>query len=170
MKNKIKFNLDKKTRKHDVYIRLAKCLFRYIRLKEIDGFVGKDNTITHEELRIEVSNEISRNNWVKETDKENLDLYMYFIEYVTQRVLHGYILNTKKNNEYFIPGLLNNPHRGYFIALTNEEVDNYLTNRSELLKSYSYSLDIRVRQADQHIKLLNSGENMDKLNPSIEYI
>jgi len=87
MKTHIKFNLKEGQTKNSVSDDIAKHLWQFFRLREMDGKVGLDNTVTNDELRIVISKYMNSKRLVLTDDKLNIDRYQLFLERVTRHAI-----------------------------------------------------------------------------------
>jgi len=74
----------------------------------------------------------------------------------------------KENNTLFIPGLLNNPFVGYFIASNQEEVEDVRREKQGHIDGCTFNLASRTHEAVKHVDLLTSGEKPKQLPPEVQ--
>jgi len=168
MKTHIKFNLREGQTKNSVSDDIAKHLWQFFRLQEMDGKTGIENTVINDELRIIVAKYISSKKLVRIEDKLNIDRFQLFLERVTRHAINK-LINPEKNNTLFIPGLLNNPFVGYFIANTKEEVEDMHREKQIHIDGCTHNLESRTHEANKHIDLLASGKKPEQLrHPEVQ--
>jgi len=159
MKTHIKFNLRKGETKAGVCDAIARHLWQFFRLREIDGKTGIENTVINDDIRIEVATLIDKKKWIKYEDKQNIDRYQLFIERQTRLAINK-LIKPVKSNTLFYAGLLNNPYVGYFIAKTSEEIETVRKNKQYHIDGCINNLEIRTIEARSHIELLeNKSDN-----------
>lgn len=164
MKTYIKFKLKKGETKSGVCDEIARHMWKYFRLREIDGKTGMDETVTNDELRQEVAKLIQKKGWIKSEDRMNLDRYMLFIERQTRQAINK-LISPIKSNTLFYPGLLNNPFVGYFIASTINEITLIEKEKKYHIDGCIHNLNSRTVAANERIKLLQGNKKIDELPP-----
>jgi hypothetical protein len=166
MKTYIKFNLKAGQTKNSVYDDIAKHLWQFFRMREMDEKTGLENTVTNDELRKSVAKYIDSKRLIRIQDKVNIDRYQLFLERVTRHAINK-LINPEKNNTLFIPGLLNNPFVGYFIANNKIEVEDIYREKQFHIDGCKFNLESRTNEANKHIDLLTSGKKHTQL-PGME--
>ena len=167
MKTHIKFNLREGQTKNSVSDDIAKHLWQFFRLRDMDGKLGLENTVTNDDLRIVVSKYMNSKRLVLVDDKLNIDRYQLFLERVTRHAINK-LIDPKENNTLFIPGLLNNPFVGYFIASNQEEVEDVRREKQGHIDGCIFNLASRTNEAVKHVDLLTSGEKPKQLQPEVQ--
>jgi len=160
MKTHIKFNLKKGETRERICDEIARHMWQFFRMRDIDGKIGEENTVTNDELRVEVAKLINKKRWIKTEDKLNIDRYQLFIERVTRHAINKLIKPTKSNT-LFYPGLLNNPFVGYFIAKEYDEIEDVRKEKQFHIEGCIHNLEHRTIAANKYVKLLKSGRKID---------
>lgn len=167
MKTHIKFKLDKGNTRMRICDDIARHMWQYFRMKEIDGKIGEDNTITNDELRREVGTLINKKRWIRAEDKLNIDRYQLFIERQTRQAINK-LIKPIKSNTLFYPGLLNNPFVGYFIAENKKEVEEIRKEKQYNIDGCIHNLEHRIHEANKHVELLKTGDVPKLENKNVE--
>jgi len=167
MKTYIKFNLAKGESKKRCCWEIAQYLWKYFRLKEIDGKLGIENVVTTDEIRHKIGLFIDKNGWVKNSDKLNIDRYLLFIERVTRYAISK-LIDPAEENTLFYPGLLNEFAVGYFIARDKGEVEMVRKGKQNLIDGFETNLKHRTLEANKHVESLKSGEVPKLGNKDVE--
>jgi hypothetical protein len=162
MKTHIKFNLKAGQTKNSICDDIAKHLWQFFRLKEMDGKIGLDNTVTNDELRSVVGKYINSKKLIRQEDRLKIDRYQLFLERVTRHAINK-LIDPEENNTLFIPGLLNNPFVGYFIASNSEEIEDVRRGKQEHIDGCTFNLEIRTHEAIKHVDMLTSGDRKELL-------
>jgi len=162
MKTYIKLNLKKGETKTSVCDNIARHLWQYFRLREMDGKIGEEHTVSLDELRKEIGLYIDKHNLIKSEERMNIDRYQLFIDRQMRQAINK-LINPSKGNTLFLPGLLNNPFVGYFIAGTKEEIDMVHQEKQNHIDGCTFNLDSRTHEAMKHVDYLTSGENVRQL-------
>ena len=163
MKTHIKFNLKAGQTKNSICDDIAKHLWQVFRLREMDGKLGVDNTMTNDECRVIVSKYLSDKRLVKQEDKMNIDRYQLLVERVTRHAINK-LIDPKEGNTLFIPGLLNNPFVGYFIAKNKQEVEDVRRDKQDHIDGCTFNLESRTHEANKHVDLLESHKPNERLD------
>ena len=162
MKTHIKFNLKKGETKKRICDEIARHMWQFFRMREMDGKIGEKNTVTNDELRVEVARLINKKKWIKTSDRLNIDRYQLFIERQTRQAINK-LISPVKSNTLFYPGLLNNPFVGYFIVENKNEVEVVRKEKQFHIDGCIHNLEHRTFEAQNHVKLLTSGEKYKEL-------
>ena len=158
MKTYINFKLKEGQRKKDVCEKIAMHLWKYFKKRDCDGKLGTENTVSNDDLRKIVAKYINRKRWIRNSDKENLDRYMLFIERQTRQAINKLIT---PSNEFFFPGLLNNPYQGYFLVNTKKELEYIRREKQNHIDGYIHNLENRTIEAGKRIDLRLTGRKID---------
>jgi len=170
MKTKIRWNLRKGETRTSICEKITRHMWQYFRMLEMDGKIGIENTVSNDDLRTEVAKLINEKNWVTPSERcKNIDRYQLFIERQTRQSINKLISPTK-GNMFFIPGLLNNPFHGYFIASNDIEIEEIRNDKQYHIEGCIHNLKHRTLEATEYIKtlpphikekLIDSGENRE---------
>lgn len=153
MKTYIKFKLGEGETKGRICDSIARHMWQFFRLRDIDGKIGEDHTVTNDDLRVEVAKLINKKRWIREKDRLNIDRYQLFIERQTRQAINK-LISPVKSNTLFYPGLLNNPFVGYFIAGNQKEVEDVRKEKQLHIDGCSHNLEHRTVAAIKYVKQL----------------
>jgi hypothetical protein len=153
MKTHIKFNIKEGQTRNSISDDIAKHLWQFFRLRDMDGKIGIENTVTNDEIRAEVGKYINSKKLVRTEDKINIDRYQLFLERTTRQAINK-LIDPKENNTLFIPGLLNNPFVGYFIASNSEEVEEVRREKQGHIDGCTFNLESRTHEAVKYVDML----------------
>jgi hypothetical protein len=165
MKTYIKFNLQKGQTRESVCEDIARHMWQFVRLREIDGKIGEENTMTLDVLRTEIAKYINKKNYVTIKDRMNIDRYQMFIERQMRQSINK-LITPSKENTFFYPGFLNNPFVGYFIAANKKEVRMVHDEKQNHIDGCTHNLESRTHEANKHVDFLESGEERKQLKNS----
>lgn len=170
MKTHIKWNLKKGETRSIICDSIARHLWQFFRMREMDGKIGIENTATNDELRTEVAKLINKKKWIKTEDRiNNVDRYQLFIERQTRQAINK-LIDPSKGNTLFMPGLLNNPFVGYFIACDDTEIQTVHKDKRYHIDGCLHNLEHRTHEARTYVeklpahikeKLIDDGKNRE---------
>lgn len=165
MKTRIRFKLGKGQTKHSAITDLARYMWKYFRTKDIDGKTSMEHTTENGEIRKVIDRYLLKHKLVAISDKMNIDRYQLFLERLTSYIMHRYLTNPEKDNEFFIPGLLNDPGVGFFLADSHKEVKQINKVKSILISGMEHKLASRIVEADKRV---TSEKKIELLSDNVE--